>query len=78
MGQTSKMHTKDDYKRQQALKMFTFFVDGANKFEIKGEALNDYVRKSKCLNVEKARFFECQKTLEVCLKEEVALWRSHA
>lgn len=59
MGQTSKMHTKDDYKRQQALKMFTFFVDGANKFEIKGEALNDYVRKSKCLNVEKARFFEC-------------------
>jgi hypothetical protein len=58
--------------------MFAFFVDRANKFEIKRKASNDYIRKSKCLNVEKARVFECQKMLEVCLKEEVALWRSHA
>jgi hypothetical protein len=55
------MRTKDDYKRQQALKMFTFFVDGTNKFVIKGEALNDYIRKSKCLSVEKARVLESQK-----------------
>ncbi len=58
--------------------MFAFFVDGANEFEIKGKAWNDYVRKSKCLSVEKARVFECQRMLEICLKKEVALWRSHA
>lgn len=58
--------------------MFAFFVNGANEFEIKGKVWNNYIRKSKCLNVEKARVFECQRMLEIFLKEEVALWRSHA